>query len=303
MLSLAGILQSGCRDEVTSPPTQGMSFPGDGLLWPRTTGIGDTSNPSSGILYPDSALNLYALGSHATYLSRTVASPTLVSFSISDFDTTGLPLLPRVMVFGPGLTFSFLRNVNVHMNAADVGLAIGDSNNSHFMLYRRNDSNGHWEFHDNPKIARGATFNFVIRRNGVYALGPLDTSWTASGLITPDSGGTVSLLSSVFSAPAGAVTSPTVVSFTIAVATPEGLPGATDRIFEFEPEGTFFQTPCTVCVSFEDAGVTGEKVPVLHFYYFDPENFVWVSQPTQIEWQRQRFVVTLAHFSRYAFGR
>jgi hypothetical protein len=207
------------------------------------------------------------------------------------------------MVFGPDLSFSFLRNVNVHMGCVDVGLAVGDSDNSKYMLYRRNEANGRWEFHDNPMIAKGATFNFVIRRNGVYALGPLDTSWTGSGLVTPDSGGTVRLLTSMFSAPAGAVTSPTIVTFTIAVAIPEELPGATDRIFDFQPEGIYFQTPCTAYISFADAGATGGSVSLLHCYYFDAENFVWVPQPTRIDWQRQCFVVTLAHFSRYAFGR
>jgi hypothetical protein len=301
-VAIVMILQMGCQNEFMAPTGDVSSL---NLVRSQPLGyaVGDSTVTGSAVLYPDSALNLTVLQSHITYLSQSVVTPTVVSMTIRDLDTTGVPLLPRCVVFGPDHEFRFLRTATIHMSAVDAGLAIGEPNNSNYMLYRLNETTGRWEFHDNPVIKQGAVFNFYIRRNGVYALGPLDTSWTTSGLVSPDSGGTLNLLSSMFSAPAGAVASPTVVTFTIFVSTPEDLPGATDRIFDFEPEGLTFETPCIAYISFADAGIMGEKIPPLHCYYFDAENFAWVRQETSIDWQRQKFIVRLHHFSRYAFGR
>jgi hypothetical protein len=64
-----------------------------------------------------------------------------------------------------------------------------------------------------------------------------------------------------------------------------------------------FQTPVTLRVSFCDAGIVGEKTPKLRCYYFNSTTSAWEPQPTVQDWQNQQFVVTLSHFSRYAFGR
>jgi len=295
--------QMGCQTDFLSPQGERPSSLNENRTGMQSNSMTNTCITSLGILPPSLPLTLLAIQSQAVYNGNSVVTLTPVSFSICDLDTTGLPLLPVSIELGPDHNFRFLKDVIVHMRTSDAGLIQGDPNNRNFMIYRLNESTGRWEFHDNPGIDLGSVFTFKTRINGIFALGPLDTSWIASGYIYPATGGTINLLTSSFQAPAGAVNSLTIVTFTIMSAIPEGLPGATDRIFTFEPEGVVFNTPCTAYISFEDAGITEEKVPRFHFYYFDPTLATWVRQPTVIDWGRHQFVVPMSHFSRYAFGR
>ncbi|HET6272161.1 MAG TPA: hypothetical protein VFG32_04225 [Bacteroidota bacterium] len=124
-----------------------------------------------------------------------------------------------------------------------------------------------------------------------------------TGLVTPSNGGTLDLLHSRFVVPPNAVTRTTLIEWVLRVEIPNGLQGALNRIYDFGPEGVVFQVPGTLYVSFGDAGL-GNNDPYLYtFYYFNESTRRWEPQSTDVDVAHQRFVVTLHHFSRYAFGR
>ncbi|MBM2840470.1 MAG: hypothetical protein HW412_998 [Bacteroidetes bacterium] len=302
VLGLAMVFSIGCYQDATAPtgPAQLLKTGGQTVARP-----GDTSqcNTVSGILLPGDSLKLSLGVSKVKYRVGTVSVPTPVSFSICRLDTTGTPLRPMVAVFGPFSNLVFLQGFDVQLSLADVGLPTATPIRGYFKLFRLNEVSGEW---DSVKVGRinGVNLKYSINRNGTYAI-TFDTTWVASSVISP-AGGTLSLFCSIITFPAGALRDSTLVSFRITTGvTPVGLPGATDQVFDFEPEGIVFQVPVTLRVSFADAGINEEedKVAPLRCYYFNPTTSAWEPQPTAIDWQSQLFVVTLSHFSRYAFGR
>jgi len=123
------------------------------------------------------------------------------------------------------------------------------------------------------------------------------------GIILPLLGGTISLLQSVFVAPPGAVTLPTVVTWEIFADRPTDLPFALNRVYNFYPHLLHFLIPTTVSISFVDAGLGTNDPNEYTFYYFNELSGEWEPQPTSVDIENQRFIVTLHHFSRYAFAR
>ena len=123
------------------------------------------------------------------------------------------------------------------------------------------------------------------------------------GLVTPLLGGTLNLSKSRLVVPPLAVLIPTLVNFSIITAAPEGLPGALNRVYEFSPDGLIFLLPSSLYISFSDAGVGNEDPSLYRFYYFNESQNRWESQPTQVDMSHGQYIVTLNHFSRYAFGR
>jgi len=124
-----------------------------------------------------------------------------------------------------------------------------------------------------------------------------------TGLVTPSNGGTLDLLHSRFVVPPNAVTRTTRIAWVLRAETPDGLPGALNRVYDFGPEGLVFQVPGTLYVSFGDAGLGNNNPNLYTFYYFNEATQNWEPQPTAVDVGNNRFVVTLQHFSRYAFGR
>ncbi len=302
VFGLATALSIGCYQDATAPtgPAQQLETIGQLLARPVDT---SQCNTVSGILLPGDSLKLNLGTSNVRYWVGTVSVPTPVSFSICRLDTTGTPLRPMAVVFGPFSNLVFLQPFDVQLKLADIGLPTATPIRGYFKLFRLNEVSGGW---DSVKIGRinGLNIRYSVNRNGTYAI-TFDTTWVASRVISP-AGGTLSLFCSSITFPAGALRDSTLVSFRITTGvTPVGLPGGTDRILDFEPEGTVFQVPVTLRVSFDEAGINEEeeKVAPLRCYYFNPTTTAWEPQPTSVDWQNKRFVVTLSHFSRYAFGR
>ncbi len=293
----------GCHDDIASP----ASSHGPAIVSPLYR-FGDTSQCSSvsGIRQLTGGdLKLQLFNSQAVYKGGSVLLPTPVSFSICSLDTAGTNLAPKVASFGPNTDQIFLRPIEVKLKFVDAGLPATTRDKTPFRLYRKNEITGSWDFVLNAKTG-GSDLQYKVSLNGTYAVTlsniAIDTTWTSTGLITP-SGGTISLLTSRIEFPQGAVLTNTLVSFTVSQATPVGLPGGTNRVYTFGPEGIGFQTPVTLYVPFSDAGIEGDKITPLRFFYLNPSTNTWVEQPTRIDWENQRFVVTLSHFSQYAFGR
>ena len=130
-----------------------------------------------------------------------------------------------------------------------------------------------------------------------------DVTQTVSGLLTPLLGGTLRLSHSRLVVPPLAVLVPTLATFSMTDEVPMGLPGALSKIYEFSPDGLQFLFTSTLYVSFSDAGLGNENPNDYTFYYYDPVQNRWEAQPTVVDVPNQRFVVTMHHFSRYAFGR
>jgi len=125
----------------------------------------------------------------------------------------------------------------------------------------------------------------------------------AQGLVLPLVGGTIPLLDSRFEAPPLAVSLPTLVTWDIFAQTPAGLASALPRVYNFYPHLLIFLVPTTVSVSFANAGLGANNPDEYTFYYFNQGSGEWEPQPTTVDIENQRFIVTLHHFSRYAFAR
>jgi hypothetical protein len=264
-------------------------------------------NTTSGVLTPTAPLFLTTATSGVTYTLGSVLAPTAVSFSICDWDSTGTNLRPKAQVFGPVSIFEFLQWQVVTLSLQDAGMASNTPTGTPFKVYRQNELTGVWEYQQSGAVILGSA-SYGITKNGTYAITTdtafvLDSSWTSSALVTPLKGGSFSILHSSFSVPAGALHDTTVVSLTMTIALPEGLPNALPRVYEFGPEGTQFTSPATFSVAFEDIGNASADVypGLIVFKYFDKKTKTWVPQPTQVDWTNQRFIVQLTHFSRYAF--
>jgi hypothetical protein len=130
-----------------------------------------------------------------------------------------------------------------------------------------------------------------------------DVTQTVSGLITPLLGGTLRLSHSRLAVPPLSVLAPTLATFSMTNETPAGLPGALNKVYEFSPDGLIFLVASTLYVSFADAGIDNQDPHDYTFYYFNTVHNLWEAQPTEVDTVNQGFVVTLHHFSRYAFGR
>ncbi|MEK9136254.1 MAG: hypothetical protein AAB393_03960 [Bacteroidota bacterium] len=121
------------------------------------------------------------------------------------------------------------------------------------------------------------------------------------GLVTPTLGGIVRLSSSSLTILPGAVNTSVLVTWELRVVTPPGLEGALKRVYEFGPDGTQFNIPAILRVSFLDAGLGVNDARQYRFYYWN--GAAWEAQPTQVDMQNRQFIVQLNHFSAYAFGR
>jgi len=124
-----------------------------------------------------------------------------------------------------------------------------------------------------------------------------------TALVTPLNGGTLSIQSSRLVIPPYAVVAPTLVTWELRVESPEDLTEPLNRIYEFWPDGLVFLVPITLDVSFTDAGLGGRDPNQYRCYYYNELSQSWEPQPTTVDVANRRFVVTLNHFSRYAFGR
>jgi hypothetical protein len=126
---------------------------------------------------------------------------------------------------------------------------------------------------------------------------------TVTGLVTPLLGGTLHLSQSQLVVHPLAVLLPTMVRFSMTTTAPENLPGALNRVYDFSPDGLTFHVPTTLYVSFSDAGLGHQDPTRYTFYYFNENQNRWEPQATVVDMQNHQFIVTLHHFSRYAFGR
>jgi len=122
-------------------------------------------------------------------------------------------------------------------------------------------------------------------------------------LVTPLLGGTLPILNSSLVVPPFAVLTPLLATWELRVETPVGLSDPLSRIYEFWPDGTIFLRSTSLNVSFVDAGLGSRNPYDYRCYYFNEQTGSWEVQPTIVDMQNQRFVVTIDHFSRYAFGR
>lgn len=311
-LGTAIVLSAGCLQEATAPV--GAQDHGQQLAkagGPAPTRSGDTSDchTASDILQAHKELVLKSDLSQVTYPKSSVPQSTLVSFGICQLDTAGTLLLPKAVVLGPISNLVFLNPLEVKLDSVGAGLPSNTVDGAYFRVYRLNEVTGAWDSVGKSWIKNGFV-KYQVSQNGTYGV-RLDSTWKVRGVISPR-GGTLRLLHSQITFPPGALRDSTLVDFDITSGiVPPGLNGATDRIFEFGPEGIVFNAPVTLQVAFEDAGIDPTGIlrmgildPYAYtFYYYDETKSVWVPQPTVVDRVNQMFVVTLSHFSRYAFGR
>ncbi len=127
---------------------------------------------------------------------------------------------------------------------------------------------------------------------------------SVSKSISPRRGGAIRLLHSKLVIMPRSLTDRVRVTWSIKKDQPAGLSGGLPRVYEFSPGGLKFKTPAKAFISFEDAGMDRHSNPRDYsFYYFNESTGQWEKQKTQVNMGKRRFVVTMHHFSRYAFGR
>jgi hypothetical protein len=122
-------------------------------------------------------------------------------------------------------------------------------------------------------------------------------------LVTPLLGGVLPIRDSRLEIPPLAVLSPLLVTWELRMETPVGLTDPLSRTYEFWPNGYLFLRSITLRVSFADAGLGDRDPSQYRFFYYNEVSRSWEPQPTVVDMANQQFVVTLGHFSRYAFGR
>ncbi|HEX9657981.1 MAG TPA: hypothetical protein VGB89_13830 [Bacteroidota bacterium] len=298
-------LTVGCNNDSTSPVGTEAGSP-----FAELSKIGDTTGcmTSSGFAIPTLNVQLFSGASglsYAKFKAGSVLALTPASFSVCSLDTTSSSFATKGTSLSLGLLPVSLVPVDVQLEYVDAGFPSNTSSGTYFDVFRLNQGTGVWEFVLVDRTA-GGKVRYSVSTMGTYALrllqSVIDTTWRAQGLIT-SLGGTINLLGASLVIPAGALLDTTMITFDLTETMPIGLPGATRRVYDFGPEGSIFQVPITFYVPFDDAGITGEKVPNLRLYWFDPATNSWVRQPTESDWTNRRFVATLSHFSRYAFGR
>ena len=121
--------------------------------------------------------------------------------------------------------------------------------------------------------------------------------------VTPNEEEEVEVLSSKFIVKAHGVSAPTVIRWEVDAENPIGLGGGVNRVHQFSPEGLHFNVPSKWYVSFDDAGIGNMNPSLYRCYYYNEDTGNWEPQETTVDLQHNRFVVTINHFSRYAFGR
>lgn len=324
-IAMAGIiLISGCNPEMPGGPTSTVVYGGPdvvgvvqepGLQGPtfarEKDGRGrDTERQScvgsEELVSPDRATTVMVMSSHIVIPEGAVTSQTVVSFNICDQNTSGSTVASRAMIFVSNPDRGLAVDANVSASLVDLGLEPGSTGNTHYEVYRYDNTTAQWALYTTPMVAADL-LKFPMRDMGMYAVGMTrtvvpDTFWSVSGTVS-SSGGTLNLQNSTMTFSPGALEQPTNISFSMRVETPPGLTGALPRVYEFGPEGTVFKAPVILSVSFDDAGLTVPTEAMVYFYYHDEVNNRWIRQETQMDGANRRFVVRLHHFSRYAFGR
>lgn len=123
-------------------------------------------------------------------------------------------------------------------------------------------------------------------------------------LVLPGEGAILSVRTTSFEIPAGAITTKKVISYSLWDATPQpGLTNAAKRLFKFGPEGTTFNKLCTMIVPFSELNLGNIDPRTIICYYYNEGTRHYEAQPTTVDLQNQRFIVKISHFSQYAFGR
>jgi hypothetical protein len=295
----------GCDTDSTRNPLEPGSASQDQFLInnePLALTMGDSCMTASGVLRPDRALQLKIGKSKANYQIGAVLSPTEVSFSICDLDPNGTTLAPKVQVFGPNSSLTFLNSVKVELELEHAGLPPNSPDNVRYMILRHDELSGNWYLHQKGKIKKKKIM-YDIFQNGSYALA-LDSA--VIQIVTRNEGGRLDLFRSNLNVAPGAFDQTRTIAFQMQHQTPEDLPYAWERVYEFLPDQSQFQAPVTLSVSFADAGRSGisGKLFNIKLYHFDESTSRWVlERDAQIDWVNKRVVVELTHFSRYAFAR
>ncbi len=124
-----------------------------------------------------------------------------------------------------------------------------------------------------------------------------------NGIVTTDSGGTLLISESTLEIPAGAVPGNMLVGWAMVDQAPTDLGDPLPRTYIFAPHGIHFLVPVRLYVSFNDAGLFQKNPHSYSMYYYDESTGLWEKVDTRVNLATQQFVVTLNHFSRYAFGR
>jgi hypothetical protein len=259
---------------------------------------------TSGQLSPGGSLVLTSSGSQAIYGPGLVPSPTTVTFSICDLDTSGTGMKPKTQVLGPLPNTMFTGRVTVRTSYADAGMIAGDPGNTSFLLFRQNEMTGAWHYYGMP-VFRQTFIEYKVRHNGYYALGRGNEAWTVSRNVAGATENVLYLLNSRLVVPAGALPEPTEIQFTMASMSPTGIPGIPlGKVYEFGPDSTIFTSPVDAYISFIDAELGTNDPYLVRFYYLDESSYTWLQQQLPVvDTANGRFIVRLNHFSRYAFAR
>lgn len=127
-----------------------------------------------------------------------------------------------------------------------------------------------------------------------------------SKLITPIDGGTLQIRSSKLTVPPGALALPTTIIFRIlTIDPPKGIRNALKRVITFSPDGLVFLRPCTLEINAQELGgdLASNKRALTCFYY-NPLTQRYQPQATAFKNENGgKYIVTINHFSAYAFGR
>jgi len=116
----------------------------------------------------------------------------------------------------------------------------------------------------------------------------------ASQSIVPSSGGGVKLYDFRINIPAGALSSNTSIS--IAPTCDTYLQS------DFGPDGTQFQIPATLTISYEEADLTGIKPADLTISWFDPATNQWIDLGGTVDTKTKTVSVQVWHFTEYTLS-
>jgi hypothetical protein len=71
-------------------------------------------------------------------------------------------------------------------------------------------------------------------------------------------------------------------------------------ICDFGPDGTVFEKPVKITISYEDADLEGVDEDAISVYWWDPDNCCWEELESKVNKKKKTVSAEIWHFSRYA---
>jgi len=124
--------------------------------------------------------------------------------------------------------------------------------------------------------------------------------WEAEEGILAEAGGKVESNGTAVIIPPGALPSDTLITVRVKSVEVTALANSVNRVYEFGPDGLQFRFPVLLELAYGDANLTNLDPNRLRAFWYNPEKNAWEPVGGTVDTLRQKVIVSVSHFSRYA---